>query len=111
MVTERLNEYAFLSDPPEQAPLTPRVLPDTTLPTGLTVATPEYRETAMTELIVAEAKVAVTLPFPLGVPCAIHSSMPVAFLPEHWALTNVQFNPKPATELTLTRGLEEIAAR
>jgi hypothetical protein len=64
----------------------------------------------MTAALGVLANVAVIGLLPPGVPCAIHTSMPVVPRPEHLALTKVQFNPRPDIEDTLTLGRVEIAA-
>src|SRR5512143_144370 len=99
-VVVRLKAYEALSEPPEQAPFMPFVLPETTLPIGFTASTPEYLDTAITALYGTAAKVAVTVPFPFGVPCAIHTSTPVWLRPAHCDRTSVQLKPKPETPST-----------
>jgi hypothetical protein len=75
-VVVTLNVYAGLSVPFAQAPLTPFVLPLTRDVTGVTEAAPEYRATAITALLGADASVAVTVPL-VAFPWAHHTSTPV----------------------------------
>jgi hypothetical protein len=70
------SEYEAVSTPPAHAPLTPIVLAATSGVTGFVDATPEYRATAITELVAIDDRVAVTVPV-VAVPCADQSSVPV----------------------------------
>src|SRR5512145_488847 len=97
--------------PPEQRPSRPLKLPEMMLPIGFVPSTPEYRDATMAELRLELGKVAVTGPSPLGVPCAIHTSVMVVPRLAHCFLTRVQVSPRPETPLTFTLPLVEIEAR